>query len=260
MIDFKNIKRLTLKVGTSTLTYETGKLNFKRLDELARVLSDIQNRGIKVVLVTSGAIGVGAGKLAFEKKPETVQEKQAAAAIGQLELMTIYDKLFSQYGQTIAQVLLTKDIIEDGQRRENVLNTFEKLLEYGVIPVINENDTVSTEEIEFGDNDRLSAVVAELTKSELLIILTDTDGLFNKNPREHADAQLIPVVREITPEIVECAKAAGSKFGTGGMASKISAAQTALGAGVPVVITNGGEVNNIFDILDGKQTGTVFIN
>ena len=259
MTDMAKVKRITVKVGTSTLTHSTGRLNLKRLEQLARVLSDIANSGIQVILVSSGAIGVGVSKLGLLHKPSTIPEKQAAAAVGQSELMTIYDKFFSEYHYNVAQVLLTKDITENEERRANVINTFDTLLKFNSIPIVNENDTVSTEEILFGDNDTLSAIVATLTKSDLLVLLTDINGLYDKNPRENKDAKLIPVVTEITDEMKENACSVGSKFGTGGMITKLSAAEIAMNEGIKMVIADGSHPKIIYDIIDGKQVGTVFL-
>ena len=192
--EIKDMKRVVVKVGTSTLTYENGKLNLSRIDKLARVLSDLKNRGVEVILVSSGAIGVGVGKLGLKHRPTITMEKQAAAAIGQCELMYLYDKMFSEYGYMTAQVLLTKDVLTHTDRKTNVVNTFITLLKMGVVPIVNENDAVSVEEIEFGDNDTLSALVAKLTDSELLVILTDIDGLYDKNPREYGNPEKILVL------------------------------------------------------------------
>lgn len=259
MIDCNSIKRITVKVGSSTLTHSSGKLNLKRLESLARVLSDVQNKGIQVVLVTSGAISLGVNRLGLKKKPADMPEKQAAAAIGQSELMCVYDKLFSEYGYVVGQVLLTRDVVENENRKNNVINTFNTLLKYNTIPIVNENDTVSVEEIVFGDNDTLSAVVADLTSSDLLIILTDTDGLYDKNPREFSDAKLIPVVREIDDNMRKNAGGAGTENGTGGMAAKLIAAELATSNKINMVIVNGKNPEIIYDILEGKQAGTVFL-
>lgn len=259
MISLENIKIVTVKVGTSTLTHKNGTLNFNRLEKLVRVLSDIKNRGISVILVTSGAIGVGMTRLGLKKKPQITREKQAAAAVGQSSLMSLYDKLFLEYGHTVAQVLLTRDVVENNIRKENVSNTFKTLIDYDVIPIVNENDTVSTDEIEFGDNDTLSAVVAQLTNSNLLILLSDIDGLYDKDPKSNADAKLISEVKEINDTIKANAGGAGSERGTGGMQTKLIAAEIATSNGIEMIIANGEEPEILYDIFDGKQVGTVFL-
>lgn len=256
-------RRIVVKVGTSTLTYETGKVNLTRIDRLSRILSDLVNQGKEVVLVTSGAIGVGVGKLNLLEKPKTIGEKQAVAAVGQCELMHIYSKFFAEYGHMVGQILLTRDVVEDEHRRENVCNTFENLLKRAIIPIVNENDSVSIEEIKnitnFGDNDTLSAVVASIIKADLLIILSDIDGLYDCDPRSNSNSQLISVIDEITAEIEECAGGAGTQRGTGGMATKISAARIATEAGVNLVIANGSDPAGIMDIINGEEVGSLFI-
>jgi glutamate 5-kinase len=257
--------RIVVKVGTSTLTYSTGKPNFSRIDKLSRAISDILNMGKEVVLVTSGAIGVGVGKLKLKSKPKTVREKQAVAAVGQCELMHIYSKFFSEYGHVVGQILLTRDIVDDGHRRQNVINTFETLMEQGIVPIVNENDSVAFDEIEygenrvFGDNDTLSAIVAGLINADLLVILTDTDGFYDCDPRRNACSKLISLVEEITPELEVCAGGAGSKRGTGGMATKLSAAKLATSFGIDMVLANGSDPCTILDIIGGKEIGTLFI-
>ncbi len=256
----RNIKSDTvvIKVGTSTLTYETGKLNLKRLDILSRIIADLQNSGKKVVLVSSGAIGVGMSKLGMSKRPDSVKEKQAIAAVGQCELMSIYDRIFSEYGTIVAQILLTKDVLTDKERHKNIVNTFNTLLEKGIVPIVNENDSISIDEIKFGDNDTLSAIVSTLVQADTLIILSDIDGLYNKNPREFSDAVIIHTVDEINSEIEAMASGAGSSKGTGGMITKISAAGMATKVGCDVVIANGSDPHIIYDILDGNEIGTLF--
>lgn len=251
-------KRVVVKVGTSTLTHKTGMLNIRRVECLVKVLSDLKNAGKEIVLVTSGAIGVGAGRLSFREKPGDMPTKQACAAVGQNELMYIYDKYFSSYNHHTAQVLLTRDIIEDSRRKQNVCNTLERLLELSVIPVINENDTVSVEEIEFGDNDTLSAIVATLVRADLLVVLTDIDGLYDGDPRENPDAKLIPRVTRIDETILALGGGKGSAFGTGGMATKLHAAQVAMEAGIPMVILNGKNPLNLYTLLDSGEIGTLF--
>ncbi len=258
MKQISDAKRIVVKVGTSTLTHGTGMLNIRRISSLVRMLADIKNSGKEVVLVSSGAIGVGMGKLGLSRRPEDTPGKQACAAVGQCELMYVYDKEFSEYNHTVSQVLLTRDVIEDPQRKENVQNSFERLLQMGVVPVVNENDTVSVEEIEFGDNDTLSAIVARLVHADLLIILTDIEGLYDKDPRKYADAHLIPRVEAIDENIRSAAGDRGTSLGTGGMATKISAAQMATAAGISVVIANGSRHNVLYDLMEGKPVGTIF--
>ncbi len=254
----KNSKRIVVKIGTSTLTYENGKVNIRKFDQIARVISDINNSGREVVLVSSGAGGVAMGKLGFTEKPKDMRRKQAFAAVGQCELMYMYDKMFSDYNCTVAQVLLTKDDIDVPKRRMNTQNTFGALLEMNIIPIVNENDTVSTEEIEFGDNDILSAYVAELVDADLLVLFSDIDGLYDKDPHKNSDAKLIPLVEDA--ENTDCdIGGAGSNRGTGGMKSKIHAAVEANGAGIDMIITNGKNIASLYDILEGKPVGTLFI-
>ena len=251
-------KRIVVKVGTSTLTHSTGMLNIRRTEQLVKVLSDLKNCGKEIILVTSGAIGVGCGKLGLKARPSDTPSKQAIAAIGQCELMYFYDKQFSLYNHTVAQVLMTKDIVEDEARKKNVENTFSKLLTIGAIPIINENDTVSVEEIEFGDNDTLSAFVAKLVDADLLVILSDIDGLFDKDPHKNTSAKLIPVVDKIDDKIISLAEGAGSARGTGGMITKIHAAQIATEAGIDMVIMNGKDPERFYDLFENKQIGTLF--
>ncbi|SHI21800.1 glutamate 5-kinase [Clostridium intestinale] len=259
----KESKRIVVKVGTSTLTYDNGKINLKRIDKLAMVLADLRNQGKEVVLVSSGAIGVGCSKLNLEERPNTIREKQAVAAVGQCELMHIYSKFFGEYGNVVGQVLLTRDVVEDEHIRNNVINTFETLLEKGVIPIVNENDTVSIDEIEnicnFGDNDNLSAIVAKLIKGDLLIILSDIDGFYDSDPRHNEDSRMIKEIYEVNKELEEFAGGAGSSQGTGGMKTKLAAAKVALGAGVNMILTNGKDPEILFDILEGQDVGTLFI-
>ncbi len=259
--EVQKARRIVVKVGTSTLTYETGKLNLKRIECLVRVLSDLKNRDKQVILVTSGAIGVGVGKMGLEQKPKTIRGKQAAAAVGQCELMHLYDKFFSEYNHTVAQILLTKDVVEVTQRRQNAVNTFDMLLKMGVIPIVNENDTVAIEEIActFGENDTLSAIVSELIGADLLVNLSDIKGLYEADPKSNPDAKLIPVVPEITDRIRNLAGGAGSARGTGGMCSKISAAEIACNAGVNMIIASGEDPSILYDIVEGKQVGTLFL-
>ena len=257
MSDFAK-KRIVVKVGTSTLTHKTGKTNILRMEKLVTVLADMHNMGYEVILVSSGAVGVGAGKLGLKAKPEKTQELQAVAAIGQGELMFLYDKFFSEYGVTVSQLLFTTEEIEDKESREHLLDTFNQLIKYESIPIVNENDSVSVDELLNGDNDCLSATVAALVKADMLIMLTDTDGLYDSNPTENENAQLIETVEKITPEIINFAGGAG-KRGTGGFQTKIKAAEIAVNAGIPVVIMNGNKPSRIYKVLEGKSVGTKFL-
>ena len=262
-MSLENAKRIVFKVGTSTLTYENGKPNYRKMEELVRVLSDLKNSGKEIILVTSGAISLGCDRMNMDKRPDTVAGKQAAAAVGQSELMFIYDKLFSEYNKIVAQVLMTRDAVEKWNRKGNIVNTFTELLNCGVIPIVNENDTVVTDEILneeniFGDNDTLSAVVADCISADLLIIITDIDGLYDKNPTL-AGAKLIHDVDAITPELYAAAGGAGSKHGTGGMYTKLQAAEIASKAGVDMIVLSGRELHdNLYDLFDGKKVGTYF--
>lgn len=254
-------KRIVVKVGTSTLTYENGKLNLRRLQQLCKVLSDLQNSGREIILVSSGAVGVGIGKLGLKERPTSTPKRQALASIGQCELMFMYDKIFSEYNNIVSQVLLTRSVIDDPVLRTNALNTFETLIDMGIIPVVNENDTVSTAEIEganFGDNDMLSALVAKLVSADMLVIMTDIDGLFETNPREDPYAKLLKRVPEITEEIKKMAGGTGSNRGTGGMSSKIVAAQVATDSGVECCILNGSNPDVLYQLIDGHNPGTIF--
>lgn len=257
----KDSKRIVVKIGTSSLTHESGKTNLNKMEKLARVLTDLNHQGKEIILVTSGAIGVGARRLGLKEKPQALELKQATAAIGQGILMQIYEKFFAEYNQVIAQVLLTKDVINDDIKNKNAKNTFEALLELDAIPIINENDCISTEQIEgyrFGDNDTLSAMVAELVNADLLILLTDIEGLYTDNPKTNKEATLISTVEEITSEVEGLGKDAGSAFGTGGMITKITAAKIARANGTHTVIANGEDVKILYDILEGQQVGTWF--
>ena len=250
--------RIVIKIGTSSLTHATGKLNLRRVDELARVVSDLKNAGHEILLVSSGAIAMGVSKLKLPSRPADVPTKQAAAAVGQCELMYIYDRMFLQYGQTVAQILLTLDTVDYPDRKINTENTLFRLLEMGVIPIINENDTVSTEEFSVGDNDTLGAKIACLAGAELLVILSDIDGLYSSDPRVDGNAKLISSVHEITDEIRSLAGGAGTPLGTGGMETKIRAAETVTSHGCDLVIANGGNPSVLYDITAGKPAGTRF--
>lgn len=253
-------KRIVIKLGTSTLAHSTGRLNLRRVNNLIKVLSDLYNSGREIIIVSSGAIGLGAGKLGMKKRPTDTPSKQAAAAVGQCELMYMYDQLFGEYGITVAQILLTKAIIEP-DRIKNVENTFCRLLELGVIPVVNENDTVAIDELELeiGENDSLSATVAEIAHADLLVILSDIDGLYNKDPHTSDDAELIPVVEKIDSYIENIAGGAGSSLGTGGMSTKINAAKIASAAGIDMVIMNGNNPDRLYDLFEDKPVGTLFL-
>lgn len=252
-------KRIVVKVGTSTLTHETGKLNLERIEHLVRQLTDLRYQGKEVVLVSSGAIGAGMGKMNLDKRPKTIPEKQAVAAIGQGILMQLYEKLFAEYGQIIAQLLLTKADMDHRQRFLNARNTLVTLLKMGVIPIINENDTVAVEEIRFGDNDTLAALVGTLVDADLLILLSDIDGLYTADPRKEPTAALIGVVPAIDASVEEVAGDVGSKFGSGGMATKVSAAKIATNAGIPMIIANGATDNIVRCIVHGEPLGTLFL-
>ena len=259
MADLTPAKRIVIKVGTSTLTHESGLLNIRRVEQLVKVLADLKNSGRQIVLVTSGAMGVGVGKLGLAGRPADMPGKQAVAAVGQCELMYIYDKYFSEYNHTTAQVLLTRDVTEQPARKQNVQNTFCRLLELGAIPIVNENDTVSTYEIRFGDNDTLSAIVSALTGADLLILLSDIDGLYTDDPKVNPDAELITYVEEFSPEYMEMASSApGSEMGTGGMVTKIKAARIATASGVDMIIANGKDFGILHHIFENRFTGTFF--
>ena len=250
--------RIVIKIGTSTLAHPTGHLNIRRVEELCKIISDIKNSGHEVIMVSSGAIGMGVGKLGLRQRPSDIPTKQAAAAVGQCELMYTYDKLFTEYNHTVAQVLLVKSDIDNEHRRSNFHNTMSRLLELGALPIINENDTVSTEEIVIGDNDTLSAIVAVETGADLLVLLSDIDGLYTADPHKNADAKLIEEVREITSEILSLAGGAGSNLGTGGMETKLRAAQIATSAGTDMIIANGENPDILYNIVDGISFGTRF--
>ena len=251
--------RIVIKLGTSTLTHSTGHLNIRRVELLAKVISDIKNAGHQVILVSSGAIGMGVGKLGLLERPKDIPTKQAAAAVGQCELMYTYDKLFGEYNHTVAQLLITGEDIRSHQRHQNFSNTLNRLLDLGALPIINENDTVSTDEIVIGDNDTLAAYVAESVKAELLILLSDINGLYTADPHKDPNAQLIPVIEKLTEEIYALAGASSTKQGTGGMVTKLRAAAIATEAGCDMVIANGKDPENLYAILDGKAVGTRFI-
>lgn len=257
MSSLEEAKRVVFKVGTSTLTYSGGGINIRRVEKLVRVISDLKNRGKEIILVTSGAISVGMGKMGIAKRPEKTREKQALAAIGQLELMDFYSRLFSDYNHTVAQLLLTKDVVDNDAMKQNAINAFETIFKFGAIPIVNENDSISTEQIEFGDNDTLSALVARLVGAQLLIILSDIDGLYDGDPA-NPHSKLISRVDGITDDIRALAGGSGTKRGTGGMVTKLAAADIANSAGVSMFILNGSDPFIIYDLLDGKKVGTLF--
>ena len=255
-------KRIVIKIGTSTITHmDTGHLNLIKLEKFVRLLTDIHNQNKELIIVSSGAIGAGRKALGIQGRPKTLSEKQACAAVGQAKLMMIYQKLFAEYNQTIAQILVTKRVLTNEISRSNAENTMQELLKLGVIPIVNENDVVSTDQIldeNFGDNDTLSAMVAELVEADLLILLSDIDGLYTDDPRHNPDAKFIDCVEKIDEELSAMAKGADTSFGTGGMTTKIAAAQIATTAGVDMVIANGEDVDNVIRIIDGEDVGTLF--
>lgn len=257
--NFKDKKRIVFKVGTSTITHEeTGGLDLVKLEKFVRMLTDLHNQGKDIIVVSSGAIGVGRKSLGLAKKPDTISLKQACAAIGQSRLMTVYQKLFSEYNQYTAQILMTKFTIVDDTSRHNARNTFEELLKLGAIPIVNENDTVATDEIDFGDNDTLSAIVAAVVKADLLVLLSDIDGMYTSDPNKNPEARFIPYVESISDELVEMAKGPSTSLGTGGMSAKIFAAGIANDAGTDMAIINGEDMENITRLFEGEEIGTVF--
>lgn len=251
-------KRIVIKIGTSTLTYQNGSLNLRRIEALVRTISDFKNAGHEIIVVSSGAVGAGYAKLALSEYPKTVEEKQACAAVGQSQLMKIYESFFALYSHTVAQILMTKDVVDDPHRLELVKNTFNTLLQMGCVPIVNENDSVSCDGIKFGGNDTLSAYVGIACDADIIINLSDIDGLYNKDPRRFSDATLIDRVDEINDEIMSYAGGAGTSRGTGGMATKIQAAKIATENGIPMIIINGEDPYRLYDILDGKHIGTYF--
>lgn len=252
--------RIVVKVGTSTLAHSTGNINIRHVEELCKVLADLKNAGNEIILVSSGAIGMGVGKLSLKDRPSDMPTKQAAAAVGQCELMYAYDKLFSEYNHTVAQILLTGLDLEDPTRYHNIKNTMTRLLELNVLPIINENDTVNTDEISVGDNDTLGAIVAVSMHADLLVLLSDIDGLYTADPHKDPEAKLISEIREITPEIEALGGKSNSGLGTGGMATKLSAAKRCIERGTDVVIANGSSPAMLYDIVEGKSVGTRFIS
>ncbi|QGG47241.1 glutamate 5-kinase [Heliorestis convoluta] len=257
--DLPGARRIVVKVGTSTLTYGTGKLNLEQMEKLVRQVADLANRGYQMILVSSGAVGAGMGRLGLREKPKTIPEKQACAAVGQGILLHMYEKFFAEYGHVVAQVLLTRDDLASRKRYINGGNTLEALLRMGAIPIINENDTVAVDEIRFGDNDTLSALVASLVSSDVLVLLTDIDGLYTANPRTDTQATLISTVEAITPEIEAMAAGAGSDLGTGGMATKIQAARICTESGIAMIIASGAKPDVLREIMVGQEIGTLFL-
>ncbi|MCC8131813.1 MAG: glutamate 5-kinase [Oscillospiraceae bacterium] len=253
------LKRVVIKVGTSTLTHPSGALNIRHVEELVKVISDIRNSGVEIVLVTSGAIGLGAARLGLKERPKDTPTKQACAAVGQCELMNIYEKQFNEYGITAAQVLLTKFVLTD-ERKENVINSLGRLIEFGTIPIVNENDVVAIDELELevGENDSLAAIVAMITNADTLIIMSDIDGLYECDPKINSNAKLISKITEISDELVKMAGGSASGLGTGGMATKLRAAKLAMSQNIDMMIINGKRPANLYDVFDGKQIGTLF--
>lgn len=257
-LDLSSKKRIVIKLGTSTLTHESGLLNIRKIEKLVKCLADLQNSGKQLVVVSSGAIGCGLAKLDLAGKQLTTVEKQACAAVGQCELIDIYDRNFALYGHKIAQILMNKDVVDDIPRRDSARSTINTIISFGCIPIVNENDTLSNEQITFGSNDTLATSVARLVKAELIINMSDIDGLYDKNPREYPDAKLLEYVPRIDETIKSYAGGAGSKRGTGGMVTKLQAAESAVRHGIPMIIVNGANPEILYDIFDGNFKGTYF--
>lgn len=252
-------KRIVVKIGTASLTLPNGRLDLRRIERLCWVLTDLRNQGYEVILVSSGAIAVGSDRLGLATRPRDILGKQAASAVGQAVLMQIYENFFMTYNQKVAQILLTRDVVENEQRKTNARNTFFTLLSMGVVPIVNENDTISTEELEFSDNDTLSSYVAILTDSDMLVILSDISGLYDKDPKKHSDAQLIVTVDKITDEITAMAGVSSTTLGTGGMQTKLNAAKMAMDQNIKTIIASGEDPAILFDIMQGKPVGTCFV-
>jgi glutamate 5-kinase len=258
--EIKDCKSVVIKIGTTSLTYQNGKINIRQMDRLARVIADIRNRGIEVVLVSSGAIAVGTDRLGLKERPRDTINKQAASAVGQATLMQMYEKLFEEYNQKVAQILLTKPVFESDLKKNNARNTISCLLKMGVIPIVNENDTVATDELnDFSDNDTLSSYVAELIDTDLLVILSDIKGMYTADPNKNPDAKIIDIVNEVDDEIYSLAGGSASSLGTGGMVTKVKAADFLTKKGINMIIASGEDPYLLFDILDGKQVGTLFL-
>ncbi|MCL2638252.1 MAG: glutamate 5-kinase [Oscillospiraceae bacterium] len=258
MVDLSGKKRVVIKVGTSNIAHKTGNINIKRVENLVRVIAEVRSSGREVIFVTSGAISVGMARMNLTSRPTETAAKQACAAIGQSALMNIYDTEFAKYDRIVAQILMTRDVVSNKERRQNVKNTLERLLEMGVVPIINANDTVSLEELDFDENDTLSAMVAKLAEADLLIMFTDVDGLYDKNPAE-PDAKLIPVVEKITQEMIHAAKGKGSELSSGGMLTKLEAAMLAKEDDIPSVILNGERLEILYDLFENNAVCTVFV-
>ena len=250
--------RIVIKIGTSTLAHATGHLNIRRVEQLCKVMSDIKNAGHEVILVSSGAIGMGVGKLGLRERPKDIPSKQAAAAVGQCELMYIYDKLFSEYHHTVAQLLITGEDIQNEKRHSNFRNTLNRLLELGALPILNENDTVATDEIVIGDNDTLAAIVAASVSADLLVLLSDIDGLYTADPHKDPNARLLPRITKLDADVLALAGVSSTKQGTGGMVTKLQAAEICMNCGCDMVIANGRNPDNLYAILDGTEVGTRF--
>lgn len=250
--------RIVIKIGTSTLAHSTGHLNIRRVEELCKVISDIKNAGNQVIMVSSGAIGMGFGKLGLPERPKDIPTKQAAAAVGQCELMYIYDKLFSEYNHTVAQLLITGEDVENEVRHTNFSNTLARLMELDAIPIINENDTVATKEIVIGDNDTLAAIVAQSVKADKLVLLSDIDGLYTADPHVDPNAKLIQTINKVDDSVFALAGVSKSNLGTGGMITKLEAAKICMDCGCDMIITNGNDPENLYAIMDGKPVGTTF--
>lgn len=255
----KQAKRIVIKIGTSSLVHAGGKMNLRRIEKLARVISELMNQGREIILVSSGAIGVGAEALKLRERPSTVSGRQAAAAVGQVHLMQVYSRLFAEYGYNVAQILLTRDTVDAPEAKQNAVNTFTGLIEMHVLPVVNENDTIAVDEIKFGDNDNLSSIVARITGADLLIILTDIDGYYKDNPADRPDAEMYHNITDLSEAIETAAGGAGSRLGTGGMLTKVHASRLAAAAGIHAVIANGSDPEILYRILDGEDVGTMFV-
>lgn len=259
----KEAQRIVVKMGTTSVTHKNGTLDFKKLDRLARVMTDLENSGKKMVLVSSGAIGAGMNRMGLKERPKRLKDKQAAASVGQGLLMQIYHKFFDEYNQTVGQILLTKDVFKHAIKRNNATNTFNSLIDQGIIPIVNENDCIATDEIQeecFGDNDILSAMTADIVKADLLIMLSDVDGLYDDNPFENNDASLIQTVHKIDKQVMKTAGSSSSDLGTGGMITKLSAAQYATDCGIDVIFASGKACEILYEILEGKEVGTIFLS
>ena len=258
MDKIKSGKRIVIKVGTSTLTYDNGSLNLRRIESLVKVISDFKNAGCEIIVVSSGAVSAGYSRLSMKEYPDTLAKKQACAAVGQSQLMKIYDNFFSVYGHTTAQILMTKDVLDDENRLKLLKNTFSSLLSMGCVPIVNENDSISSEEMQIGGNDTLSAYVAIVSEANLIINMSDVDGLYDKDPRKNPDAKLIDRVDKIDEKVLSYAGGAGTGRGTGGMVAKITAATIAVSNGIPMIILNGSDPKILYEILDGDHVGTYF--